>query len=108
MSDSSAGNSSFGGITTPAAEGDWKVYHGDAYRCQIHLAPRTGGGYAAVAATLPGIAGEGATEQEAMANVAQSLATTITGWKQSGATIPWGEAAKSPAGAMTKWVIVHL
>ncbi|HKI34206.1 MAG TPA: hypothetical protein VKA46_20305 [Gemmataceae bacterium] len=108
MPDPNTGKTTFGGVI-PAAEGEWQEYRGNAYRCQLYLLPKDGGGYLATAATLPNIAEGGATEQEAVANITRSLVAVLSAWKQSGVPIPWHAAAEeAPVGAKAKWVIIHL
>ena len=91
-------------------EGEWTEYAPDTvYRCQVYLIPEDEeGGFSVVAATLPGVASQGETEQEALANIVEAFQATIEVYKEEGRNIPWLPSPREPDHkALTRWVLVH-
>lgn len=62
---------------------------GKKYRCEVHLYPRNGAGFLAVAAGLPGVAAFGATEAEALAAITTEFVEVIRSHTAGGGSIPW-------------------
>src|SRR5262249_25063656 len=89
-------------------EGEWRHYKGQVYRCMVYLAPEEEGGFSVVAASLPGVASQGDTEQEALANIVEAFVGAVALYKEQGVDIPWTKTAIEPErGAVPRWVIVH-
>jgi predicted RNase H-like HicB family nuclease len=97
------------GSPSPSDAGGWKGHHGNLYRCRVYLYPdpEGEGGFSAVAAGLPGVASQGETERQALANIAEALAGVISVYKESGGKVPWADRPREPEpGAITRWVFV--
>lgn len=89
-------------------EGEWKEHKGGVYRCLVYLAEEDEGGFSVVAAQLPGVASQGDTEQEALANIVEAFEGAIAVYKGQGGNIPWLKTPEEPErGAVPRWVIVH-
>jgi predicted RNase H-like HicB family nuclease len=94
-------------LAGPDSGDGWVEYHGDAYRLPVYLTA-SGGGHAAVAATLPGVSGSGTTPDEAVDRARRAAADLIRDRKRTNHPIPWTDPTPAPAGAVTRWVIVRL
>jgi len=89
-------------------EGEWQEYKGGVYRCLVYLTEEDEGGFSVVAAQLPGVASQGDSEQEALANIVEAFQGAIEVYKEQGAGIPWLKTPEEPErGAVQRWVIVH-
>jgi predicted RNase H-like HicB family nuclease len=96
----------FNGQTIRIEPGDWLKAR-SLYRCEVHLLPERGGGFSALAVTLPGCASQGETVPEALENVREALAGVIWSYLEDGSEIPWlPQAPELPAGALRCWVFV--
>jgi predicted RNase H-like HicB family nuclease len=74
----------------------------------VYLTPEEKGDFSVVAAHLPGVASQGETEQEALANIVEAFKRTIAHYKEQGVDIPWTKTPIEPnRGAVTRVVIVH-
>lgn len=92
----------------PILESPWEECQGNSYRAPVYLLPEEDGGYSVEAATLPGVASQGDTEQEALDNIKVALAGAIAIHLERG-KIPWLESPRDPLpDAITRWVIVHV
>ena len=88
-------------------DGQWQKVTGGVYRCMVYLVPEEEG-FSVVAANLPGVASQGDTEPEALANVIEAFQGAIAVYKQQGVNIPWTKTPLEPQhGAVRRWVIVH-
>ena len=95
-----------GGFTPPDADAGWVEHRGDTYRYEVHRTTEAGR-FSAVAATVPGVAGAGATEAGALAAVRDGLAAALRAAKAAGQPVPRVERTTPPA-ALSRWVIVRL
>jgi predicted RNase H-like HicB family nuclease len=98
------------GPPSPSDADGWTERHGNLYRCLVYLYPdpEGEGGFSAVAAGLPGVASQGETERQALANVAEALAGVISVYKEGGGKIPWTDKPREPEPeAITRWVFVN-
>ncbi|MBX9628790.1 MAG: hypothetical protein K2X82_33660 [Gemmataceae bacterium] len=81
---------------------------GRVFRCQVYLYQRPAG-FLAVAAALPGVAGIGANEAEALADVTRAFKAVIPGYVADGGRVPWlPDPARAETGALTRWVFPEL
>lgn len=89
-------------------EGEWHKYEGGVYRCMVYVAPEETGVFSVIAAYLPGVASQGDSEREALANITEALTGAIRIYKELGQEVPW---TKTPVdherGALERWVVVH-
>jgi predicted RNase H-like HicB family nuclease len=77
-------------------------------RCLVYLIPEEEGGFSAIAAELPGVASQGDTEQEALANIREAFQGAIQVYKDDNREVPWLDAPRKPEpGAITRSVFVH-
>ena len=75
------------------------------YRCEVHLHPEEAGGLSAVAAKLLGVASQGRTEAEALANITEAIEAAIEAYSETGSPIPWMASPRQPAdGSLVRWV----
>ena len=92
----------------PTLESKWEECQGNVYRAPVYLLPEEDGGYSVEAATLPGVASQGDTEQEALDNITEALTGALAIYLERG-KIPWLESSRDPQpDALTRWVIVHV
>ncbi len=97
-----------GGFASPLpAEAAWERFApGTAYRCEAHVLAAQGR-FTAIAAAPPGVTAEGATEKEALDNLALALAKAIAKRKANGEkALP--EKTEPPTGAFVRYVVVQL
>jgi predicted RNase H-like HicB family nuclease len=98
----------FIGSPSPSFADDWKEHHGNLYRCQVYLYHEKEGGFSVIAASLPGVASQGETEQQALANITEAFAGVISVYEESGGKIPWTDRPREPGpGAVARWVFVN-
>jgi predicted RNase H-like HicB family nuclease len=89
-------------------EGQWRQHKGDMYRCMVYLTPEDEGAFSVVAAHLPGVASQGNSEEEALANIIEAFEGAFSVYKEQGVRIPWTKTPLEPErGAVPRWVIVH-
>lgn len=80
----------------------------NAFRYQVYLLPEEDGGFSVEAARLPGVASQGETEAEALANVAEAFRGVIESYKARGVKIPWLAEPRTPEkGALERWVFLN-
>jgi predicted RNase H-like HicB family nuclease len=93
-------------VSTPV---EWRVPDAPTYFCRVHLAKEAGGGFSVYAATLPGVASQGDTEEEALANVAEAFRGCIESYQADGRPIPWLDVPR-PLGRyeFERWVEVSI
>lgn len=79
------------------------------YVCQVWLYAETCGGYSAEAVSLPGVASQGETEEEAIANLREAFKGALETYLKAGMPIPWRKEAPEPkpADAKEEWVVMH-
>src|ERR1019366_6168493 len=71
-------------------EEEWHAPQGKIYRCQVYLLPEPEDvGFSIIAATLPGVASQGDTEEEALANIKDAFEAVLVVYNESGQEIPW-------------------
>jgi antitoxin HicB len=82
---------------------------GKVYRCQVYLLPEPeDGGFSIIAATLPGVASQGDTEEEALANIKDAFEAVLAVYNESGQEIPWLPNPRDPeTGSFVRWVTVN-
>ena len=68
---------------------EWVLFDGKAFECEV-VVLREESGFSAHCVKLPGATGEGATIEEALSNVSESLSDVIDLYLADGA-IPWAE-----------------
>jgi predicted RNase H-like HicB family nuclease len=96
-------------MLTEFVTGEWTEYPaGAAYRVPVYLEYGPDGRVSAVAATLPGVAGQGKDDQEALANVREALAGALRVYREEGVPAPWVERRGDPGGpwSRARWVLV--
>ncbi len=88
----------------------WRVQDPDqkVYRCKVILRAEDDKAYSIYAATLPGVASQGDTEEEAINNIIEALEGVLASYKAQGQDVPWAKETESlPRGAQVRWVVVH-
>lgn len=107
MSKARAGRTSANNPILLRLKGEWRQCKG-VYRYFVYLTPEEKGGFSVVAARLPGVASQGNTEQEALANIVEAFKRAIAHYKEQGVDIPWTKTPIEPnRGAVTRVVIVR-
>lgn len=95
------------GTLTLIPKTGWKVPK-DTYRFLVYLLEEEPGGYSVESATLPGVASQGDTEKEALANIVEAFEGTLASYKAHHEPIPKLEEPRVPEkGAVKRWVVVH-
>lgn len=90
------------------AAGAWQQNRPGVYRCMVYLIPGENGRFSLTAATLPGVASQGDSEPEALANIVEALGGLLAVYQEQGRPIPWLKTPQEPEpGAKTRWVIAH-
>lgn len=88
---------------------DWTKHPGTAYRLPVCLLQEPDGGFSVIAATLRGVASQGDTEAEALANIREALSAALAEYAAQGMPPPWCHAVSRPTGkAEIRWVVVHI
>jgi predicted RNase H-like HicB family nuclease len=88
--------------------GDWQQHKGGVYRCIVYLTLEAEGGFSVESANLPGVASQGETEEEALANIKEAFEGCFESYKAHGEAIPWLTPPREPEpGALQRVVIVH-
>lgn len=86
---------------------EW-IYPAEAYEAEVRLHPEPTGGYSAYAPLLPGVASQGETLPEALANIKEALLAAIESYRESGCAIPWLAEAPAPEkDEIQKWIVVR-
>jgi predicted RNase H-like HicB family nuclease len=93
---------------SPSRTITWTTPAGTCYRCEVVLEPEPDGGFSVFASDLPGAASQGATEEDALTNIVESLTGAIASYKAHNEPIPWSrpEEELSPL-AKIRWVFVN-
>ena len=86
--------------------GGWVEHRGDTYRYHVYLVGEVGR-FRAVAATVPDVATDGSTEDEALTNARTFLTELLRAKKAAGEEMPRTEITPPP-GAQSRVVIVRL
>lgn len=85
----------------------WHTPEEKVYRCKVILLQEEGG-YSVYAATLPGVASQGETEDDALHNITEALEGVLATYREQDQEIPWSEeTAQKPRNAEVRWVVVH-
>jgi predicted RNase H-like HicB family nuclease len=83
-------------------------YAPNVYRCQVYILREDDGRYSAIAATLPGVASYGASEQEALRHIEEAFGAAIETYKEGDGKIPWLSAPEEPPpDSETRWITVY-
>jgi antitoxin HicB len=85
----------------------WTAHPKGTYRLPVILSPEAEGGFSVWAATLPGVASQGETEEEALANIKDALAGALASYEAHGEKIPWQEEETAKGPARTVWIVAH-
>jgi predicted RNase H-like HicB family nuclease len=92
----------------PLVTAAWRKPERRVFRCQVFLLPEDDGGFSVCAATLPGVASQGETEEEALANITKAFEAVIAVYAEQGEAVPWlKEPREREKGAKVRWVMVH-
>jgi predicted RNase H-like HicB family nuclease len=88
------------------------VFHESApeeYVCRVWLHPESCGGFTAEVITLPGVASQGSTEEETIANLREAFKGAVESYSETGSAIPWCTEVPHdrPANAKEKWILMH-
>ncbi len=87
--------------------GDWKKPSRVLYRCKVIILPEENI-TSVYAATLPGVASQGHSEKEALANIVAAIEGALAIYKENSQEIPWTEQPTTQEkGAQIRWVFVH-
>jgi len=91
------------------AEGERHATQGKIFRCQVYLLREPeDGGFSIIAATLPGVASQGDTEEEALENIKDAFEAVLAVYNESGQEVPWLPTPRDPElGSVIRWVIVN-
>lgn len=87
----------------------WDTLSTPVYECRVWLCPEPEGGFSALVPSLPGVASQGETEEEALENVREAFQGAVAEYLGSGERIPWCRdiTRQKPNDAKEKWILVH-
>jgi predicted RNase H-like HicB family nuclease len=92
----------------PIPKSSWRTPEKKTYRYKVYLLEEEDGGHSVRAASLPGVASQGDTEQDALSNVVTAFEGAIASYKKHGEEIPWSKSPRPmERGEVERWVIVH-
>jgi predicted RNase H-like HicB family nuclease len=80
------------------------------YECRLYLLPEVDGGFSAIVPGLPGVASQGDTEAEAIANVCEAFQGVVETYRDYDEPIPWADpedVEPMPANAKERHVLVE-
>ncbi len=77
------------------------------FECRVALLSEDDGGFSIYAINLPGVASQGDSEKEALANIVNALSGALAEYKSCGEDIPWSEDFIED-GAIERRVLVNL
>jgi antitoxin HicB len=96
--------------TPVAANGYEQTKH--VYECRVWFCPgaEDEGGYSAIVPSLPGLATQGETIEEAIENVKDAFRAVAAEYAESGTEIPWQKETNrtKPHGTIEKWILVNV
>lgn len=96
---------------SPILAGDqWNRLADRVYECRVWLCPEAEGGYYALVPSLPGVASQGETQQEAQENIKEAFQGAVAEYLESKEEIPWRHdiIRQKPHGAIEKWILVNV
>jgi predicted RNase H-like HicB family nuclease len=95
--------------STPIAVNDYEQTK-HAYECRVWFCPEADGGYSAIVPSLPGLATQGETIEEATENVKDAFRVLAAEYNESGSEIPWRKEPDrtKPHGTIEKWILVNV
>jgi predicted RNase H-like HicB family nuclease len=96
--------------STPVAANDFEQTK-HVYECRVWLCPEeVDGGYSAIVPSLPGLATQGETIDEAIENVKGAFRALAAEYTENGNEIPWQKEIDrtKPHGTIEKWILVNV
>lgn len=81
------------------------------YECRALLCPESCGGFSAIALRLPGVASQGETEEEALANLKEAFAGAVAMYLEDSGAIPWtdeGTHVERTSDCKERWILVDV
>jgi len=80
------------------------------YECRVWLCPEDEGGYSAIVPSLPGVASQGETQEEALDGIKEAFQGVAAEYLESNDEIPWCHdiVRQKPHGAIEKWILVNV
>ena len=97
-------------VSRPIASDLWTRLTDRVYECRVWLCPEREGGFSALVPSLPGVASQGETEEEALENVKEAFQGAVAEYLDSGERIPWCRdiVRQKPNDAKEKWILVNV
>jgi len=80
-----------GANSTTVIVKEWRTFGDRMFECRAVICPEEEGGFSAYSLRLPGVASQGETENEAVANLADAFRETVLAYEQLGEAIPWSD-----------------
>ena len=97
-----------GQVVPSISAADWRPLEQKTYRCVVRLLSEPEGGFSVTVPALPGVASQGETQEEALANIREALEGVLAVYQEQG-RIPWSaESPRTEPGALDRVVIVHV
>ena len=79
------------------------------YECRILICPEQDGGFSVFALRLPGVASQGETIDEALANIEEAFRATVQSYAEDTGVIPWADAEiERIHGSLERWILVDV
>jgi predicted RNase H-like HicB family nuclease len=77
-------------------------------KCSVYLIPEEEGGFSVISTDLPGVASQGETEEDALANIREAYMSAIRCYEEDGGSVPWLKTPEEPeSGSIPRTVFVH-
>ena len=91
------------------SESDVTELSGNTYECRILICPERDGGYSVFAMRLPGVASQGESVDEAIANIEEAFRETVRSYFDDTGEVPWGDAdIERVNGSLERWILVNV
>jgi len=86
------------------------VFDHEVRQCRVWLTPEEDGGFSVEAVSVPGVASQGETIEEAIENIKDAFTAAIETYNDSGMDIPWTQdlPEERPANVIERWILVNV
>jgi predicted RNase H-like HicB family nuclease len=77
------------GTPVQATHPEFRAFDGGTFECRAIICAEKTGGFSVYALRLPGVVSQGATEEEAIANITEAFGLAIESYRELQMPIPW-------------------
>lgn len=87
----------------------WEQLGDNVFECRAVICPEPEGGYSAYALRLPGVATQGDTIDEAVANMKEAFRGAVAVYQAENLPIPWEDVNRErPPKSVERWILVDV